>query len=491
MAPQAVTTPNDDLDRTDIQGLVTRGYGSLHAARYLLLGVRNPAAARAYLRQLEVTPASESPKTEAIHVAFTVAGLRKLGVPEPAVLTFSREFLEGMDNPVRSVALSDTPGAWAWGYRGDDRAENDSGIHVLLLCYARDAPGLEKMLARERGKYGDAFEAVRDQTTHVREDKREHFGWKDGISTPILEDSKNAKGPEWTDPIYWGEFVLGYTNEYHRYNERPTAAPEEDPADDLPFTEERDRKDLGKNGTYLVYRQLQQDVRGLWRYLSEHSREPLPTATERAIALGAKMVGRWPSGAPLRIAATEDRPELSAENAFTFKAKTDHDDGDPFGLKCPNGSHVRRANPRDDLPFDHGGGDVTMVRKHQMIRRGRPYGVPFARPLTPENILAHLDHDDPHERGLHFICLVGHIHRQFEFVQRAWINSANFAGLFKDGDPIVGTRRTDDNRNDEFTCPASPVRRKYHGLPQFTTMRGGSYFFLPGLQALKFIARER
>jgi hypothetical protein len=169
MAPQAVTTPNDDLDRTDVQGLVTRGYGSLHAASYLLLRIADPAAARAYLRELEVTAMSARVHAEAIHVAFTVAGLRTLGVPETAVSTFSREFIEGMDNEVRSVALSDTPGAWTWGYRGANKQENDSGVHVLLLCYAHDKTVLATMLARERGRFGGAFVEIFEQTTLVRD----------------------------------------------------------------------------------------------------------------------------------------------------------------------------------------------------------------------------------------------------------------------------------------------------------------------------------
>ncbi len=131
-----------------------------------------------------------------------------------------------------------------------------------------------------------------------------------------------------------------------------------------------------------------------------------------------------------------------------------------------------------------------MVRKHQMIRRGRALGPPVSATLDPRELIGSTD---TRRRGLHFICLVGHIGRQFELVQRAWLQSANFAALFKDGDPLVGPRRRapDENVNDEFTCPAQPLRRRYKALPQFTTLVGGAYFFLPGIRALRFIARHR
>jgi deferrochelatase/peroxidase EfeB len=135
---------------------------------------------------------------------------------------------------------------------------------------------------------------------------------------------------------------------------------------------------------------------------------------------------------------------------------------------------------------------MLMVRKHQMIRRGRAFGRPVSATLDPQEMIAAHGKPDPERRGLHFMCLVANISRQFELVQRAWIHSANFAALCKDGDPITAARRPRDheNANDEFTCPATPVRRKYTQLPQFTRLVGGAYFFLPGIAALRFISRH-
>ena len=193
------------------------------------------------------------------------------------------------------------------------------------------------------------------------------------------------------------------------------------------------------------------------------------------------MVGRWPRGAPLAMSPLADDLDQANDNGFTY-------DGDPAGLRCPVGAHIRRANPRDHLGDRDRGDAIDMVRKHQMLRRGRSFGAPLVASMDPRDVLGDAPRS-PEPRGLHFICLVGHIGRQFELVQRAWINSPNFQALFKDADPLLGVHRADGaNPSDEFTCPATPVRRKYKQLPQFTRLVGGAYFFLPSLTALRFIA---
>jgi len=478
----------ETLETDDIQGLVLRGYGKLKAARFLLLEVLDDEGARQYLRRLctRVNLARHSADTHAIQVAFTAAGLARLGVPKSALDTFSREFLEGMDDDVRAETLGDRdkndPSKWEWGRRSEP-------IHVLLMIYAHDEPALEDQLKTERPALDRVFRTLHDKQTASLHDNKEHFGWRDGISMPVVagvprERPKKKTQETWTDPIPAGEFVLGYRNDYGAYTESPTVDPADDPANHLP--RDGNRKSLGRNGTYLVYRELIQNVMELWDYLAKHSREPGGDELTRAIALGAKMVGRWPSGAPLVGSPHTDDPARATANEFLYA-------DDLVGLSCPRGSHIRRSNPRDVLAVQDRGSaaSILMVRKHQMIRRGRPFGRPVSETLDPREILAARAHPDHERRGLHFICLVGSIARQFEFVQRAWIHSANFDSLFKDGDPISAARRRGDaNPNDEFTCPATPLRRKYTRLPQFTQLVGGAYFFLPGIAALRFISRH-
>ena len=469
----------------DIQGLVVRGYGPLRAAQFLVLRVVELAAARRYLQTIcdDVNTAAHSPDRVARQIAFTAPGLVQLGITPDTMATFSREFLEGMDDDVRAISLGDeganAPSQWTWGQRAQDNA------HVLVMLYAKDERELAPYLAAEVARL-DGF-AVIQKSTITLPDNKEHFGWRDGLSMPVFagvpESHKPAKKTQetWTAPLAPGEFVLGYPNEYECFTERPTTKPEDDPADLLPVTNER--KDLGKNGTYLVYREMTQDVHALWDYLAKHSREAGADPTKRAIALGAKLVGRWPNGAPLMTADHDDH-RRALDNKFVYS-------GESSAMKCPVGAHIRRANPRDQLTDRSTSDSEIMVRRHQMVRRGRSFGPPLSPRMRPEDLIA--APEDDAERGLHFICLVGHIARQFEFVQRAWIHSANFNGLYKDGDPISGARRTaaDGNQNDELTVPADPVRRKYKAMPQFTTLVGGAYFFLPGIRALHYIAKGR
>lgn len=485
----------ENLEKHDMQGLIARGYGRLPFARFLLLEIKDPARARAYLRTVELTSALVAPETTALHIAFTWPGLVKLEVPASALGSFSREFRGGMDDDVRAKSLGDTgvnaPSTWAWGHARKPDA--------MLMLYASTEDAFQAFERRVLDEIAGAFDVMAKKSTSASllRDQKEHFGWRDGISTPIVDGLSKEPTQSWTFPFRAGEFVLGYRNEYDAYSESPAVLPSEDPTNLLRPTPDGTGKDLGRNGTYLVYREMTQDVVGLWSYLEASSREPGADRVASAVALGSKMVGRWPGGAPLQTSPVDDSAHAD-DNAFTYYWRANPETGkverDPFGRGCPVGAHIRRSNPRDDLPTDRGDqNSVEMVRKHQMLRRGRPFGAPLAPSMDPADILAMRDKPDGEVRGLHFICLVGHIGRQFEFVQRAWINSPVFGALYKDADPIIGVHRSaddeDGNASDEFTCPASPVRRTYKRLPQFTQVVGGAYFFFPGLAAVRFIAR--
>ena len=137
------------LEQDDIQGLVARGYGKLPCARFLLLQVEDAVRARRYLQRIstQINTVRTSPADVALQVAFTSAGLLQLGVPDTALATFSREFLEGMDDPLRAPVLGDQgdndPATWQWGGPHQPR------VHVLLLLYAADEPTLERQFAAQ------------------------------------------------------------------------------------------------------------------------------------------------------------------------------------------------------------------------------------------------------------------------------------------------------------------------------------------------------
>jgi Dyp-type peroxidase family len=477
------------LNLKDIQGIIARGYGELEAGCYMLLGIRDAKAARVWLGHLaaRVTPADEKPSEQALNIAFTCGGLRALGLNEETVETFSHEFQDGMTSDYRQRILGDSgesaPGNWVWGGPGN------LPVHILLMLFARDEAARQKLCETLSQDFqsggveqiGETLKAVvlRDEATNC---SKEHFGFCDSIAQPFIE-GLGKTGPR-ANTIKAGEFILGYPNEYALFTERAVVKAERDPQGILPLDHEGSgNRDLGCNGSYLVFRQLQQHVNRFWQFMEETTRDASGKSHPDArIRLASKMVGRWPSGAPLALSPTADDAALGKENDFAYYTT------DPHGFKCPIGSHVRRSNPRDSLE-PHRGTEksIAVNKRHQLLRRGRAYGQPVAASMNPEDILRA---EATGERGLHFICLNANISRQFEFVQQTWVNNPKFDGLYNDADPLIGDRGNEDPKRPagSFTEQAEPVRRRISQLPQFVTVRGGAYFFLPGLTAIRYLA---
>ncbi len=139
--------------------------------------------------------------------------------------------------------------------------------------------------------------------------------------------------------------MLGYRNEYNVHPDTPLIKHEQGNMSMLPKDPDgSDQKDLGRNGTYFVLRQLQENVDGFWNFLNEKSKnEDGSLDPEESTKLAAKMMGRWPSGAPLVKFPDKDPGGLSNDNDFVYT------ETDELGLKCPFGSHTRRTNPRDNF----------------------------------------------------------------------------------------------------------------------------------------------
>ncbi|HUL99524.1 MAG TPA: peroxidase, partial [Mycobacterium sp.] len=268
----------------------------------------------------------------------------------------------------------------------------------------------------------------------------DHFGFRDRLSQPVMKGSGEEPTPGSGAPLEPGEFILGY--------------PDEDgPAVNLPQPEI-----LSRNGSYMAYRRLQEHVGAFREYLSDTAHTP-----EAQELLAAKFMGRWRSGAPLVLAPDADDPELGADpmrnNDFNYKEM------DPRGYACPLGAHARRLNPRDT---------AHNMNRRRMIRRGATYG-----PALPDGAP-----DDGVDRGIAAFIICASLVRQFEFAQNVWINDKTFHELGNEHDPICGTQ---DGTLD-FTVPKRPIRKVYKGIPAFTTLTGGAYFFLPGLNALRYLA---
>jgi Dyp-type peroxidase family len=463
------------LELDDIQGLIARAYPDLVAARYVLLQIGDAASARRWLGGLadQITPAPARPADVALNFALTASGVKKLGLPSAAMEQFSNEFIAGMTTPHRRRNFGDVganaPEQWLWG------GPNTPSVDALLLLFARDVAALNQLTATVSASFaGGGVAQVQLLDATVDLDGKEHFGFSDGISQPTIDGLSSRKDIP-ANTIAPGEFILGYANEYGLYTDRPLLEPSADPQRLLPPDVEGSGKlDLARNGSYLVFRHLAQDVRGFWRFIDQATRQAYGSSdASRRTWLASRMVGRWPSGAPVTLTPDADDPVLSTANDFTYQY------GDELGLSCPIGAHVRRSHPRDSLDPDPGTErSVALDRRHRLLRRGREYGPPVeGDPLAPA------PPDDP-ERGLYFVCLAGNISRQFELVQGTWLNNPTFGGLYDESDPLTANHLNGAS----FSVPAEPVRQRYKDLPQFVTVRGGAYFFLPGIKALKYLS---
>ena len=434
------------LELGDIQHILLTRTPAL-TGRYEFLTFDDPAAGRAWLTEMldTVQSAADAQSTmdddrRWVTLAFTWQGLKALGVEQDLLDTFPDAFREGM--AARASILGDTganhPEQWVGGLAGDD-------LHAIAILFARDdaeyrrCVGVhDELLARTAGVR--SLSHLDLNANPPFDHAHDHFGFRDRLSQPVMKYSGEDPTPGSGDALEPGEFILGYPDE-------------EGPPRDLPQPEV-----LSRNGSFMAYRRLQEHV-GLFRsYLSDHADTP-----ERQELLAAKFMGRWRSGAPLVLAPKEDDPELGADpmrnNDFDYGTM------DPHGYACPLGSHARRLNPRDTAHY---------MNRRRMIRRGATYG-----PALPDGAP-----EDGVDRGIAAFIICASLVRQFEFAQNVWINDRTFHELGNEHDPICGTQ---DGTLD-FTVPSRPIRKVHEGIPAFTTLRGGAYFFLPGIRALHYLA---
>ena len=469
----------------EIQGIILRGYGELSSASFLLLDIRNARLAKEWLKTLELRNSEHRPEASdrCVNIAFAPSGLKKLGLPGELLGMLAGEFNEGMAGTGhRSRILGDhgdsSPDHWHWG------GPNNDGVDMLLMLYAHDEEALQAWAKTEDESLNRRGLRLVDRLDSLTlPGRKEHFGFRDGISQPAIEGYNHDGSPGNT--VAAGEFVLGYPNAYGQYTDRPTLAPDQDPEGMLPpAPDDRTRRDFGMNGSYLVFRQLSQDVHAFWNYLAETAPGKLSgDKVQACVALASKMVGRWPSGAPLVKAPDADSPHLADDNDFLYVRS-----GDTDGLRCPIGCHVRRSNPRDALDPEPGSDrSIEVGKRHRIIRRGRAYGPPAAESMHPGDIIGRPG--DQRERGLHFICFNTQIGRQFEFIQHTWVNSPKFDGLYEDDDPLIGDRGNAAQQSaGAFTIQQEPMRQRVTGMPRFVTVLGGGYFFMPGISAVRYVA---
>ncbi|MDD9946918.1 MAG: hypothetical protein OXU20_38085 [Myxococcales bacterium] len=517
------------LDLHDIQGNIVKAYSryDYSHARYVLFEITDGQAGRGFIATLAERVTTSAPwgrgSTEerpesTLNVALTFAGLRMLGLPQASLLTFSPEFATGMRG--RGAILGDDgpsgPERWDPVWRKPHR------IHVLITINGVSRDAIETAYAFVTDITGRYRAGVRCLTGHRDPEGRndmpyqaasaieidgkptpkEHFGYTDGIGNPYFkgtgEHPENVLGggkvtrrdattrAGW-EPLETGEFLLGYKDEAQEFPEAP-----------MPPL-------LGRNGTYMVYRKLHQNVGSFNRYLDAVGTE-YPGGKE---ALAAKFAGRWRNGAPVTTFPTEAEAEAFAQQWMAAKLKIQQTPKGPAreeakaafaqlnakfvafdyskdlpGAGCPVGAHIRRTNPRGSLEFGEAFAFDTrgaLTNRRRILRRGLPYG----SVVDPQ--------DDTGEHGIVFMALGANIRRQFEFVQQQWVNYGNDFRLGNDRDPIIGNHgTTPEGKGDgRMTIEAEPGGGRppflCGGMPRFVETRGGEYFFVPSITALRLI----
>jgi len=436
-----------------------------------------------------------------IGLAFTYRGLRRLTSGADAIE--SDAFRLGM--PVRSSLLGDPtnpksaghPSNWIVGgsgreldalvvVAGDHRTDVDAKVATLKSTFARF--GVTVAYAEN----GDVLDgAMRGH---------EHFGFDDGVSQPGIRGRASSTASDFiTDrhidardvPATWlfgypgqdlvwpGELVLGH----------PATSP--DPL--LPGPPRTLAPEWTRNGSFLVFRRLRQDVAMFWNAMRElsHKLAKQPGFTGITDAqLAARLVGRWQSGAPLNRTPLVDDPPLGknrfANNWFRFDSDTPRvglagigldtsplAKADPVGIACPWAAHIRKLNTRDSAS-DVGSRDSTYNRR--LLRVGVPYGLPARDPFVR----------DRRDRGLLFLSIQSSIESQFEFLVARWANDDARPKMPGGNDMLIGQNAAAPNGVRRCTIFGADL----HQAPvstdaQWVMPTGGGYFFVPSLSAIR------
>jgi Dyp-type peroxidase family len=499
------------LNLDEIQGNILAGFNKDHQTLIFFRLSEDPTAAKDWLAELTPDVASTNEvkafndlfkivngrrdsrhrgergtvESTWVNVAFTFAGLGRLGAQNLA--QFPEAFQQGMAS--RAELFGDVgdnaPAGWVFGAPGT--------IDGVVIVAADSAEDVNREVAREHrllARHGGSL--VYEQAGRARTDLpgHEHFGFKDGISQPGIRgftDSTGAdqnQGQPGQDLIWPGEFILGYPRQ------KPAPAPgygqgaEARPSDLDPAQGDiaQPQPDWTRNGSYFVVRRLRQDVPGFLAALVEFATAQNPQSTAERI--GAKLVGRYRSGAPLEPVDGVDtaaetqagdpssaHPELlDNDHINDFEYRT----ADAAGDIVPLAAHIRKAYPRDEATV--GGGEAD-TQTHRLLRRGIPFGKPYkagAPDGTPHGAI-----DYPQDRGLVFACYQTNLEMQFEFVQSHWVNDMTFPQADAGQDPVIS-----QNANPRsFTMPGGQPDH-LELMKQWVTTTGGEYFFQPSISVL-------
>lgn len=485
------TGTKSTLNLPDIQGFILRGY-RMPFVRHFSLAVGVPAAARMLLSRFVNGDESDAPQittSEDWHVGFepgpgdnpadvprhkpdyclnlgfTWPGMIALEVNDRVpTLSFKSFGAFTAGAAARAVLVGDTGPGGPENWVGEF---GKSSEHVLVTLHAISPEAMTAYSARLSALFaeGDAFREIwRGDGMALVEMKdgqpnftaKVHFGYTDGIGLTTIQGGPERYPEDHQKACEPWLFVL--LNEAENY-----IVPEP--------------KELGLNGSFAVFKIIETDVVGFENFLQSNKEKIDPEL------LAAKMCGRWRNGVPLALSPETNNPSggIAIDQLNNFEYVNADGSGDPKGLRCPVGAHIRRINPRGQ-PVTGQGHPGGSNNTHRLIRRGLPYGPPYD-PRKPY---------DGIERGLMGYFINSNIENQYEFVLSQWVNQSEFAGSVrlhpKSKDPIIGTQ---DPAESIFVIPqangAPPI--KATGFSSFIKTRAAAYCFLPSITAIKFISQ--
>ena len=485
------TTKKSTLDLADIQGFILRGY-RMPMVRHFLLTVGVPAQARKMLGRLVNGDESDSPQittAEDWHVGFepgpgddttepprrkpdyclnvgiTWPGLIALEikdrVPTLSFKSFSA-FVAGAAD--RAGLVGDTGASAPQNWIGDFGKGSD---HVLVTLHAISPDSMKFYSDRLVGMFceGDSFREIWRTDgmawIEMKDGKPEFtskvpFGYTDGISMTTIRGGPERYPLDHQQPCEPWLFVLQDEAENYFVPQPP---------------------ELGRNGSFAVFKMIMTDVVCFENFLQSNKDHIDPEL------LAAKICGRWRNGVPLALSPETDSPPggIPLQQLNDYEYVNADGSGDPKGLRCPVGAHMRRINPRGQ-PVTGQGQPGGSNNTHRLIRRGMPYGPNYDPKLPYDDI----------ERGLLGYFINSSIENQYEFVLGHWVNDSEFAGAVrlppKSRDPMIGTQ---DPAESIFVIPQAngAPSIKVTGFSTFTTTKAAAYCFLPSITAIKFIAQ--
>ncbi|WP_405015671.1 Dyp-type peroxidase [Kitasatospora sp. NBC_00070] len=470
LAPQALPLRTDDR----IQGDILADF-DCRQRHLLLLTFGRRDAALAWLDRLlpqlattrQVTSSSPGDSPNAMSLLWTGLSLTHPGLalladrdPLPAAPADSCATAFRQGAAARAALLGDTgpaaPESWRFG------GPAEPPVHAVLTLAANHPGRLAAAVDEQRATATRAGITVSGEQAAAAlpgaHAGTEHFGFRDGISQPAVAgfDPPDPKHPD-RRPLPAGEFVVGHG----RARDRPTGLPA-----------------WARDGAFLVVRRLAQDVPGWQAQLDAqlaalHKAGAVPPGADRNW-LGARLIGRWPSGAPLTASPDADPgPGAPSTEPISFA-------DDPDGIITPLWSHLRKTNPRDGLVLCPGTRPLPadQLDGHRMLRRGLPYGPRY----EPASAAA--------ERGMLFLSYQADLVDQFEFVQRAWTGTPDFppGRTPRPGtDPLLGPAADIAFETPPPTPGGTPRPHRLYFTP-FVRTEGALYAFTPSLPTLRALA---